>query len=116
MSGWSRQERKRGQDGKNITKGQVSWDRTTEIGHRGSHDSKVGPLHLGHDIGFDAGQDNPNRSVWTGWPDRSAWTAQARQDREGGMPGHDNNDQTLGQVSCEQEQDSCNRNQVGQDI
>jgi hypothetical protein len=31
------------------------------------------------------------------------------------MPGHDNNDQTQGQVSCEQEQDSWNRNQAGQD-
>ncbi len=31
------------------------------------------------------------------------------------MPGHDNNDQTLGQVSCELEQDSWNRNQAGQD-
>jgi hypothetical protein len=31
------------------------------------------------------------------------------------MPGHDNYDQTLGQVSFEQEQDSWNRNQAGQD-
>ncbi len=31
------------------------------------------------------------------------------------MPGYDNNDQTLGQVSCEQEQDSWNKNQVGHD-
>jgi hypothetical protein len=56
-------KRKRGQDGKNITEGQVSWDRTTEMGHCGSHDSKVGALHLGHDIDYDAGQDNPNRSI-----------------------------------------------------
>ncbi len=41
---------------------------------------------------------------------------QLRQDRtEWTMPGHDNNEQTLGQVSCEQEQDSWNRNQAGQD-
>jgi hypothetical protein len=70
----------RGQDGHNITEGQVNWDRTTEIGHHGNHESKVGAFHLGHDISYDAGQDNPNRSVWTGWPDRSAWTAQAGQD------------------------------------
>ncbi len=31
------------------------------------------------------------------------------------MPGYDNYDQTLGQVSFEQEQDSWNRNQAGQD-
>jgi hypothetical protein len=31
------------------------------------------------------------------------------------MLGHDNYDQTLGQVSFEQEQDSWNRNQAGQD-
>jgi hypothetical protein len=103
------------EDSKNITEGQFSWDRTTETGHRGSHDSKVGTLHLGHDIVYDAGLDNLNRSVWTGWPDRSAWTAQAEQDREDGMPGHDNNDQTLGQMSCELEQDSWNRNQARQD-
>jgi hypothetical protein len=47
--------RKRGHDGKNTTEGQVSWDRTIEMGHHGSHDSKVGGLHLGHDIGYDAG-------------------------------------------------------------
>jgi hypothetical protein len=36
--------RKRGQDGQNMTEGQGSWDRTTEIGHpwQDSHDSKVG--------------------------------------------------------------------------
>jgi hypothetical protein len=72
------------------------------MGHCGSYDNKVGALHLGHDIDYDSAQDNPNRSVWTGWPDRSAWTSQAGHDRKEGMPGHDNNDQTLGQVSCEQ--------------
>ncbi len=64
---------------------------------------------MGYDIGYDAGQDNPNRSLWTRWPDKSAWTAQAGQDREEGMPGHDNYDQTLGQVSCGKEQDSRDR-------
>jgi hypothetical protein len=49
MSGWYRQERKRGQDGKNIKEGQISWDRTTEKSHRGSHDNKVVALHLGHE-------------------------------------------------------------------
>jgi hypothetical protein len=35
---------KRGQDGQNMTEGQGSWDRTTEIGQpwQYSHDSKVG--------------------------------------------------------------------------
>ncbi len=50
-----------------MTEEQVSWDRTTEMQHYGSHDSKVGALHLGYDISYDAGQNNPNRSVWTGW-------------------------------------------------
>jgi hypothetical protein len=47
--------------------------------------------------------------------DSSGRTSQAGQDRKDGMSGHDNNDQTLGQVSCEQEQDSWNRNQARQD-
>jgi hypothetical protein len=43
--------------------GQLRWD---------SHDSEVGARLLGHDIDYDAGQDSPDRSVWTGQPDRSA--------------------------------------------
>jgi hypothetical protein len=31
-----------------------------------SLDSKVGAGHPGHDIGYDAGQDSPDRSAWTG--------------------------------------------------
>ncbi len=42
-------------------------------------------------------------------------TGQPGQLRQDGMPGPDNNDQSLGQVSCEQEQDSWKRNQAGQD-
>jgi hypothetical protein len=44
-------------------------------------------------MGHDTGQDNPDRSVWTGWPHR---IGQAGQDREDGMPGHDNKDWTVG--------------------
>jgi hypothetical protein len=51
--------RKRGQDAQNMTGGQGTWDRKTEMGQL-------------DDIGFDAGQDNPDRSVWIGWPDMSA--------------------------------------------
>jgi hypothetical protein len=42
---------------------QDSWDRTTEMGQpwKDSHDNKVGARHLGHDIGYDAGQDSPDR-------------------------------------------------------
>jgi hypothetical protein len=82
----------------------------TEMGHlwQDSHDHKVMAWHLGHDIGYDAGQDNPDRSVWTSWPERSAWTARVGQDKEDGMPGHDK-DRTLGQVSCGQQQDSWDR-------
>jgi hypothetical protein len=66
--------------------GQLRWDK------RG----KAGARHLGHDIGYDAGQDSPDRSVWTGWPVRSAWKGQAGQDKEDGMLRHDSKDQIVG--------------------
>ena len=49
------------------------------MGHRGTHDSEVGALHLGHDIGYYAGritQTNQSGQVGlTGQP------GQLRQDR-----------------------------------
>jgi hypothetical protein len=85
-----------------MREGQGSWDRTTEMGQpwQDSHDSKVGARHLGHDIGYDTGQESPDRSVWTGQPDSSAWTGQAGQVREGGMPRQDSKDRIFwGQVT-----------------
>ncbi len=72
-------KRKRGQNGQNITEGQISWDKTTEMRHHGSYDSKVRTLHLGHDIGYDAGQET--QSYQSGQVGLTGQPEQLRQDR-----------------------------------
>jgi hypothetical protein len=55
------------------------------MGHCGSHDSKIGALHLGHDIGYDAEQDNPQtyQSGQVGLTDQVSLDSSGRTGQKG---------------------------------
>jgi hypothetical protein len=50
-----------------VQEGQEREDRMVRTGQLGQDNCGM-PVKLGHDIVYDAGQDNPDKSVWTNLP------------------------------------------------